>query len=76
MRILQILKSRPLSCASSSASVVHFVTCRHCFLIQDLCAILSGLMVATNYKKGQDLIRDRSFADNEEFFQVWQFLVQ
>ncbi|GIM01993.1 hypothetical protein Vretimale_6695 [Volvox reticuliferus] len=37
--------------------------------IRDLCAILSGLMVATNYKKGQDLIRDRSFADNEEFFQ-------
>ncbi|GLC41087.1 hypothetical protein PLESTB_000944400 [Pleodorina starrii] len=37
--------------------------------IRDLCAILSGLMVATNYKKGQDLIRDRSFADNHEFFQ-------
>ncbi|GFR42252.1 hypothetical protein Agub_g3147 [Astrephomene gubernaculifera] len=37
--------------------------------IRDLCAILSGLMVAANYKRGQELIRDRSFADNAEFFQ-------
>ncbi|PNH09778.1 hypothetical protein TSOC_003592 [Tetrabaena socialis] len=37
--------------------------------IKDLCAILSGLLVATNYKKGQDLIRDRDFADNAVFFQ-------
>lgn len=38
--------------------------------IKDICAILSGLMVAQDYKKGQDLIRDKNFADNEEFFQV------
>lgn len=37
--------------------------------IKDICAILSGLVVAQNYKKGQELIRDRSFADNAEFFQ-------
>ncbi|KAG2439554.1 hypothetical protein HXX76_004907 [Chlamydomonas incerta] len=37
--------------------------------IKDLCAILSGLMVAADYKKGQELIRDRNFADNAEFFQ-------
>ncbi|KXZ52275.1 hypothetical protein GPECTOR_10g906 [Gonium pectorale] len=37
--------------------------------IRDLCAILSGLMVAADYKKGQELIRDRNFADNAEFFQ-------
>ncbi|EFJ53122.1 hypothetical protein VOLCADRAFT_115699 [Volvox carteri f. nagariensis] len=36
---------------------------------KDLCAILSGLLVATDYRKGQDLIRDRNFADNAEFFQ-------
>lgn len=37
--------------------------------IRDLCAILSGLVVATNYKRGQELIRDRTFADNADFFQ-------
>lgn len=29
--------------------------------IKDICAILSGLVVAQNYKKGQQLITDRSF---------------
>ncbi len=38
--------------------------------IKDICAILSGLVVAQNYKKGQQLIRDRSFKDNAAFFQV------
>lgn len=38
--------------------------------IKDICAILSGLQVAQDYRKGQDLIRDRDFADNEEFFQA------
>ncbi|KAG2500287.1 hypothetical protein HYH03_001865 [Edaphochlamys debaryana] len=37
--------------------------------IRDLCAILSGLLVAADYKKGQDLVRDRNFADNADFFQ-------
>lgn len=37
--------------------------------IKDICAILSGLVVAQNYKRGQDLIRDRNFKDNAEFFQ-------
>ncbi|KAK9816451.1 hypothetical protein WJX72_000489 [[Myrmecia] bisecta] len=37
--------------------------------IRDICAILSGLVVAQNYKEGQKLIADRSFADNAEFFQ-------
>ena len=38
--------------------------------IKDICAILSGLLVAQDYRRGQDLIRDRNFKDNEEFFQV------
>lgn len=38
--------------------------------IKDICAILSGLVVAQNYKKGQQLIQDRSFKDNSEFFQA------
>jgi len=37
--------------------------------IKDICAILSGLVVAQNYKKGQQLIQDRNFKDNAQFFQ-------
>ncbi|RKP12040.1 hypothetical protein BJ684DRAFT_12084 [Piptocephalis cylindrospora] len=36
--------------------------------IRDMCAVLSGLLVASDYKAGQDLIADNDFADNEEFF--------
>ncbi|KAI9230384.1 MAG: hypothetical protein DHS80DRAFT_28832 [Piptocephalis tieghemiana] len=36
--------------------------------IRDMCAVLSGLLVASDYKAGQDLITDNDFADNEEFF--------
>lgn len=39
--------------------------------IKDICAILSGLVVAQNYKRGQQLIVDRNFQDNAQFFQVW-----
>ena len=38
--------------------------------IKDLCAILSGLVVAQDYKRGQQLVTDRNFEDNAEFFQV------
>ena len=34
-----------------------------------ICAILSGLLVAQNYKKGQKLVQDKNFQDNEDFFQ-------
>lgn len=37
--------------------------------IKDICAILSGLVVAQNYKKGQQLVQERNFADNAAFFQ-------
>ncbi|KAI8475174.1 MAG: hypothetical protein J3K34DRAFT_487062 [Monoraphidium minutum] len=37
--------------------------------IRDLCAILSGLVVAQDYRKGQQLVADREFGDNAEFFQ-------
>jgi hypothetical protein len=38
--------------------------------IRDLCAILSGLVVAQDYKAGQQLVADREFGDNAAFFQV------
>lgn len=38
--------------------------------IKDICAILSGLVVAQDYKKGQALIQDRNFKDNADFFQT------
>jgi hypothetical protein len=37
--------------------------------IKELCAIISGLVLAADYKTGQALFRDRNFEDNEEFFQ-------
>ena len=38
--------------------------------VKDICAILSGLVVAQDYRKGQALVVNRNFADNNEFFQV------
>ena len=38
--------------------------------LKDICAILSGLLVASDYRKGQKLLVDRNFRDNEGFFQV------
>jgi len=37
--------------------------------IRELCAILSGLVLATDYKQGQELFQDRDFKGNEAFFQ-------
>lgn len=37
--------------------------------VKDICAILSGLVVASDYNAGQKLIKDKNFQDNEEFFQ-------
>ncbi|PRP85128.1 hypothetical protein PROFUN_07199 [Planoprotostelium fungivorum] len=37
--------------------------------LKEICAILSGLLVASDYSAGQKLIVDRNFADNENFFQ-------
>lgn len=37
--------------------------------IIDLCSVLSGLMVASDYSAGQELIANRDFADNDSFFQ-------
>ncbi|KAJ1876109.1 hypothetical protein LPJ55_000011 [Coemansia sp. RSA 990] len=37
--------------------------------IKELCAILSGLVLASDYKAGQTLFEDRQFADNAEFYQ-------
>jgi hypothetical protein len=43
--------------------------------VRDLCAILSGLVVASDYRRGQRLVADREFADNAEFFQARWCLV-
>eukprot|EP00210_Caulerpa_lentillifera_P005855 g5599.t1 len=37
--------------------------------IKRICSILSGLVVAEDYKKGQQLVKSRNFADNAVFFQ-------
>eukprot|EP01112_Ceratiomyxa_fruticulosa_P009456 TRINITY_DN2462_c0_g1_i1.p1 TRINITY_DN2462_c0_g1~~TRINITY_DN2462_c0_g1_i1.p1 ORF type:complete len:653 (+),score=147.30 TRINITY_DN2462_c0_g1_i1:106-2064(+) len=36
--------------------------------LQEMCAIISGLMVASDYRAGQKLLVDREFRDNAEFF--------
>ncbi|KAI9315559.1 hypothetical protein BX666DRAFT_1860644 [Dichotomocladium elegans] len=38
--------------------------------IKELCAILTGLVLACDYKQGQELFADRSFEENEEFYQT------
>lgn len=37
--------------------------------IRELCAILSGLMLSTDYRLGQELFTDRDFQCNAEFYQ-------
>jgi len=37
--------------------------------IRELCAILSGLVLAADYKQGQELFTDRDFQSNAEFYQ-------
>ena len=37
--------------------------------LKEICAIMCGLVVATDYRAGQKLIIDKEFKDNEEFFQ-------
>ncbi|KAI0296092.1 hypothetical protein B0F90DRAFT_1811346 [Multifurca ochricompacta] len=37
--------------------------------IRELCAILSGLVLAADYKQGQELFTDRDFVSNSDFYQ-------
>ena len=37
--------------------------------IKELCSILSGLVLAADYKVGQELFQDRDFKANQEFYQ-------
>lgn len=37
--------------------------------IKELCSILSGLVLAADYKIGQELFKNKNFEDNAEFFQ-------
>ncbi|EKX40524.1 hypothetical protein GUITHDRAFT_75421 [Guillardia theta CCMP2712] len=38
-------------------------------MIKEVCSILCGLLVSSDYKEGQRLIENKNYADNEEFFQ-------
>jgi Protein of unknown function (DUF2009) len=38
--------------------------------LEDICAILSGLVVACDYRAGQKLLKDKDFEDNAVFFQT------
>ncbi|KAJ7126437.1 hypothetical protein C8R43DRAFT_1028956 [Mycena crocata] len=38
--------------------------------IRELCAIMSGLLLSADYKKGQELFTDRDFQANAEFYQL------
>ncbi|KAJ7693870.1 hypothetical protein B0H17DRAFT_1058526 [Mycena rosella] len=38
--------------------------------IRELCAIMSGLLLSADYKRGQELFTDRDFAANAEFYQL------
>ncbi|CDF37636.1 unnamed protein product [Chondrus crispus] len=38
--------------------------------IRDLCSILTGLAVASDYARGQELLAEKDFAANEAFFQT------
>lgn len=37
--------------------------------LREICAILSGLVIAADYNQGQVMIKDKNFVDNEAFFQ-------
>ncbi|KAJ6515440.1 hypothetical protein C8R45DRAFT_956550 [Mycena sanguinolenta] len=42
--------------------------------IRELCAIMSGLMLSADYKRGQELFTDRDFQANAEFYQsIFEF---
>lgn len=38
--------------------------------IRELCAVLSGLVLAADYKQGQELFEDRDFKSNEDFYRM------
>ena len=38
--------------------------------IKELCAVLTGIVLGCDYKRGQELFADRSYEENEEFFQT------
>lgn len=38
--------------------------------LRDICAILSGMLVASDYRLGQKLLADKDFKENAEFFQT------
>ena len=40
------------------------------FQIRELCAIMSGLLLSADYKRGQELFTDRDFQANAEFYQT------
>jgi Protein of unknown function (DUF2009) len=37
--------------------------------VREICSIISGLLVAADYKQGQELFESRDFASNADFYQ-------
>lgn len=37
--------------------------------LTEICSILCGFVISTNYRAGQKLVQDKDFEDNEQFFQ-------
>jgi hypothetical protein len=44
--------------------------------IKNICGVISGLAVGTEYKKGQQILQENSFAENSDFFQNMLELVR
>lgn len=40
------------------------------YQIREICAVLSGLVLAADYKQGQELFEDRDFKSNEDFYRM------
>ena len=38
--------------------------------LKEMCAILCGLLVASDYRRGRELVEGRDFAANAAFFQA------
>lgn len=43
---------------------------RMAFQLKEMCAILSGLVIANDYNRGQKLLKDRNFVENKEYFKT------
>ena len=45
-------------------------TARMVAMVREICALLCGLLVASDYKQGQETIQDKNYADNQALFRA------